>query len=95
MTTNVVIGNKDYWGKAVVKEVRARCLDFIFEDLHVLKVVGKVNSDNYASIFNYKALKYKTEGVLRRHTKNANDDWVDEIRFGLFREEWFEIRKDL
>lgn len=93
--TNVVIGNKDYWGKAVVREVRPVCLDFIFNEMHLEKVVGKVNANNYPSIFNYKALKYKTEGVLRHHTKDLDGNWIDEVQFGMLRDEWLEIRKDL
>jgi ribosomal-protein-alanine N-acetyltransferase len=87
-TTNVVIGNKEYWGKGVVKEVRTCALDFIFQQLGMKKVSGKVNSNNYPSIFNYKALNFKTEGVLRKQTRGSEGQLLDEICFGLLKEEW-------
>jgi RimJ/RimL family protein N-acetyltransferase len=87
-TTNVVIGNKDYWGKSVVNEVRTSALDFAFGALGLNKITGKVNSNNYPSIFNYKALKFKTEGVLRKQNRGSEGQWVDEVCFGLLKEEW-------
>lgn len=86
--TNVVIGNKSYWGKRVPIEVRTRVLEFLFEDFGVHKVCGEVDARNFASIFNYKAHGFTCEGVFREHKQWVDGTWHDELHFGLLRSEW-------
>ncbi len=86
--TNTVIGNKAYWGRRVVLEVRARVLRFLFEDLRVFKVHGQVDGRNFASVFNYKAQGFTCEGVLRQHAVGPDGNRRDLLNFGLLREEW-------
>ena len=86
--TNVVIGDKDFWGRRVVLEVRARVLAFLFEDLDVVKVYGRVDARNFSSIYNYKAQGFVCEGILRQHGRGADGTRHDLLMFGLLRDEW-------
>jgi RimJ/RimL family protein N-acetyltransferase len=87
--TNIVIGEKDYWGKNVVQEVRARMLTFLFETLGMEKVKGEIQGRNYPSIFNYKAMGFTCEGVLRNDIPRFDGKGrTDVFIFGLLREEW-------
>ena len=88
--TNTVIGDKAFWGQGVVLEVRDRVLQFAFEELEALKVVGQVDGRNFSSIFNYKAQGFKTEGVLRQQLPNPDGTRHDQILFGLLKQEWLD-----
>jgi len=86
--TNTVIGNRAYWGRRVVLEVRERIFDFLFDEIGVAKVYGRVESRNFASIFNYKAQGFTCEGVLRQHGLGIDGKRCDTLMFGLLRDEW-------
>ena len=87
--TNIVIGEKDYWGKNVVQEVRARMLAFLFETLGMEKVKCEIQGRNYPSIFNYKAMGFTCEGVLRNDIPRFDGKGrTDVFIFGLLRDEW-------
>jgi RimJ/RimL family protein N-acetyltransferase len=86
--TNVVIGNKDYWGKQVVLETRSAVLDFLFEVVKVGKIWGNPMVRNIRSVFNYKAQGFVAEGVLRRHRIDPDGNRVDQVMFGLLPEDW-------
>ena len=90
--TNVVIGDRDYWGKGVVLEARAAIIDFLFEIVKVEKIWGTPYERNFPSIFNYKAQGFTCEGVLRKHMVNVKGQRVDQYIFGLLREEWLARR---
>ncbi len=91
--TNVVIGDRDYWGKGVVLEARGAILDFLFDVLGVQKVWGTPFERNFPSIFNYKAQGFTCEGVLRKHVVSVQGKRVDQYIFGLLRDEWRARRK--
>lgn len=86
--TNVVIGDRDYWGKGVVLETRAAIIDFLFGRLKVAKVWGSPMARNFSSVFNYKAQGFRCEGVLKRHRVSPKGERLDQLMFGLFPEEW-------
>ncbi len=91
--TNIVIGEKDYWGKRVVQEVRGRMLTFLFETLEMEKVKGEIMGRNYASIFNSKELGFTCEGILRSEVPCFSGGRTDVFVFGLLRDEWREKQK--
>ena len=93
--TNVVIGNKDYWGKAAVLETRSAVLDFLFDVVKVGKIWGNPMVRNIRSVFNYKAQGFVAEGVLRRHRIDPDGKRVDQVMFGLLPEDWAEQKKKL
>lgn len=92
--TNIVIGEKDYWGKQVVQEVRGHMLSIIFEIMGMEKVKGEVHGNNYASIFNCKSMGFTCEGILRSEEPHfSGKKRIDMYIFGLLREEWLEQKK--
>ena len=91
--TAVVIGEREQWGKNIVLEGRARLLDFLFDELSMHKVIGRPHGRNVGSIFNYKALGFQCEAVLREQSRSIIDDSrLDQLIFGLLREEWLSRR---
>jgi RimJ/RimL family protein N-acetyltransferase len=92
--TAVVIGNHDYWGKNVVIEARTALMDFIFDNLKSYKVVGKPHGRNFSSIFNYKAMGFTCEAILREHMRPVQGEGrLDQLIFGMLRSEWMAKRE--
>jgi [ribosomal protein S5]-alanine N-acetyltransferase len=86
---NLVIGDKNYWGKGVVNEVRAALLDEFFERHGVEKAYGTPLARNFPAVFNYKAQGWKLEGVMRGQCKSVvGDARLDQYHFGMLRDEW-------
>jgi len=92
--TNICLGDKSWWGKGVTTEVRAHVLPFIFNVLGMEKVQGEVHGRNLPSIYNYKAMGFTPEAVVREHLiSNVGEGRIDAYHFGLLKEEWQEMRK--
>ncbi len=91
---DVVIGDREYWGRDVVLETRSKLLDFAYYRLRCHKVYGMVMARNVPAIFNYKALGFRCEGVLKDHDVSMLGERCDILMFGLLRNEWDEIRKE-
>jgi ribosomal-protein-alanine N-acetyltransferase len=92
-TFNVIIGEKNWWGKGVVNEARAALLDYFFDKLGMAKICGGPLSRNFSAIFNYKAQGWIYEGTLRGQFKSVVDgSRLDQLRFRLLANEWREIR---
>lgn len=94
-TINVIIGDKDWWGKRVVLETRAALLDHFFSSDTIEKAVGRPISRNFPAIFNYKAQGWTMEGILRGQVLSLNDDGLrfDQYHFGMLRHEWLERKQ--
>lgn len=92
--TNVVIGNKNFWGEKVPLEVRGRMLPFIFNRLDMLKVKGTIHGRNLPSIFNYEAMGFKCEGILRSELPGIDGGRADIYVYGLLRDEWLTRKND-
>jgi RimJ/RimL family protein N-acetyltransferase len=86
--TAATIGDKAFWGKEVVLECRAAVLGFLFDEMGVHKVWGRVNTRNIPSVFNYKAQGFVCEGVMREHGRKPDGSRVDQYLFGLLRKDW-------
>lgn len=90
----VLIGDRTWWGKEVVRECRSAVIDFLFECVGCLRVWGSPQVRNLPSVFNYQKLGFKCEGVLRRHSYDpATEQLQDCYIFGMLREEWAAKRK--
>lgn len=86
---NLVIGDKQYWGKGVVNEVRAALLDEFFDRRGIEKAHGQPLARNFPAVFNYKAQGWRLEGVLKGHCKSlTGGERLDQYQFGMLREEW-------
>ncbi|MEQ9812664.1 MAG: GNAT family protein [Azospirillaceae bacterium] len=89
---NVAIGDRAWWGRHVVVETRAALLDFLFDSAGLEKVWGGPPARNFPSLFNYKAQRFRQEGVLRGQFKGVEGGRVDQIIFGMLKEEWQALR---
>ena len=86
---NVVVGDKDYWGKKVVLETRPALIDHFFEERGIQKIVGQPLARNIPAIFNYKAEGWRLEGVLKAHRKSIVDGKrLDQMQFAILRDDW-------
>lgn len=93
--TSVVVGDREFWGKNVVREARSALLDFLFDELNMHKVIGKPHGRNFASIFNYKAMGFECEAVLREQMRSVDDDSrLDQLIFGMLKSRWLEKREE-
>ncbi len=92
-TFNVVIGEKSWWGKGVVNEVRAALLDEFFNNRGIEKAAGMPFARNFPAVFNYKAQGWRHEGTLRSHALSvAGGSRLDQFQFGLTKDEWPDLR---
>jgi RimJ/RimL family protein N-acetyltransferase len=86
---NLVIGDRQYWGKNVVNETRAALLDELFERRGIEKAYGMPLARNFPAVFNYKAQGWRLEGLLRGQCRSVKDGTrLDQYQFGMLREEW-------
>ncbi len=93
LAMNVVIGDKDWWGRKVVLETRAALLDHFFASGRVEKVFGTPISRNFPAVFNYKAQGWTLEGTFRGHLTSARDGTrLDQYQFAMQREDWIRLR---
>jgi RimJ/RimL family protein N-acetyltransferase len=90
---NVIVGEKDWWGRGVINETRAALLDHFFDQLNMGKICGGPLSRNFPAIFNYKAQGWIYEGTLRGHFKSVVDgSRLDQLRFRFLPHEWRAVR---
>lgn len=87
-STEVMIGDRQHWGTNTVFETRTRLLDYLFGTLGLYRVYGTVHARNLPALFNYKALGFTCEGILRGHATTPDGDHADVYFFGMLRDEW-------
>ncbi len=92
--TSVLIGNKDYWGKGVVLEVRERVLVFLFSAFRLNKVCGYVRGRNFPALFNYQKQHFIKEGVRKQHVKNKEGGFDDVVEFAMMRDDWLKRKNN-
>jgi len=86
---NVVIGDKEFWGKKVVLETRPALLDHFFEHWGIEKAVGQPLARNIPAIFNYKAEGWQLEGILKGQRKSISGGGrLDQMQFAILKSEW-------
>ena len=68
-----------YWGKGYFQEAVNVVLDYIFNDLHLHRVVARTFESNQASIKGLERAGFKTEGVMRDYYKKHNGQWFNAI----------------
>lgn len=91
---NVVIGDKQYWGKNAVNETRAAILTEFFERRGLEKAWGQPLARNFPMIFNYKHQGWKLEGILRGQCLSVVDgSRIDQYQFGMLRDDWRALSK--
>lgn len=92
--TAVVIGDQSYWGQNVVVETRTAILDFLFDMLGLYKALGRPHGRNFSSIYNYNAMGFTCEAILREQMMSVGSDHrLDQLIYGILATEWAEKRK--
>jgi len=92
-TFNVVIGDRDYWGKRTVLETRAALMDYMFQYCVVEKLIGGPLARNFPAVFNYKAQGWKLEGLMKSHVLSASGTGrIDQYQFAMLKEDWQAIK---
>jgi len=86
--TNVLVGERAWWGRHAVVETRAAILDFLFEQVGMEKVQGRPFVRNVAIVSTYNAQGFRCEGILRAQVRALDGSRLDQFHFGLLREEW-------
>lgn len=93
-TIGVLIGEKEWWGKAVVAEVREAVLADCFDRLKLERVGAQAHARNLASVYNHHKLGFVHEGTLRLAAIDSDGARVDSLVFGMLRAEWLAGRRD-
>jgi RimJ/RimL family protein N-acetyltransferase len=87
---NVLIGDKNWWGKKAVNETRAALLDFLFDVIGTEKALGMPVTRNFPAVFNYKAQGWRLEGTLKAHARRlyGSGARLDQYLFAMRPDEW-------
>lgn len=86
--THVLIGDKNWWGKAVVLKTREMVLSFLFDERNFFKVCGTPLSKNIPAVFNYKKQGFVVEGILKNQVLLKDGSRCDVVQFALFRDDF-------
>lgn len=81
--------NEKYQGQGYGTEAAAAVLSFAFTVLDLQKVTATCQSGNRASEALMLRLGMQKEGVLREYELWKNGEWVDQLQYGILREEYF------
>lgn len=85
----VGIHDREWWGKNVVVEVRARLMNHFFQQAGIERFTGRVRSRNTASIFTYKRLGYAHVGTAHRSRRDPETgEATDQLFFEALKEDW-------
>jgi RimJ/RimL family protein N-acetyltransferase len=90
----VLIGEKDWWGRGVVAEVREAILADCFDRLRLERVGAFAHGRNLPSIYNHRKLGFVHEGTMRLAAVGGDGARVDTLVFGMLRAEWLARRRD-
>lgn len=83
------LSDRQWWGKGVTVEVRARLINHFFRLAGVERFCGSTSTRNTASIFNYRRLGFEHVGTSHRESVHPiSGDVLDVMLFELFRETW-------
>ena len=82
---------KRHWGKGLILEAARAVLDWGFREGRLAKVYAYSDARNAQSLRVMEKLGMTREGMLRSHRK-LRDERVDDVYYGLLREEWEEGR---
>lgn len=93
LQTNVLLGDKAWWGKDVVLETRAALLDYFFFEQNIEKAYGMPLARNFPMIFNYKVQGWTLDKILRDNLVSlTTGEKLDQYRFVMLRDDWAKLR---
>ncbi len=82
-TFGILIGDKEFWGRGISRQVTELVSQFAFDILHINKVDLGVVFDNIAAWKSYEKAGFHIEGRFRQHERQ-NGKLVDVLRMAKF-----------
>jgi RimJ/RimL family protein N-acetyltransferase len=89
---SVLIGEKELWGKNLGTEAAKLMIKYGFEELNLVRVTASALRPNEGACRMLEKIGMKLELVLKNQTY-FNGEYVDELIFCIFREEWEQTNK--
>jgi len=86
-----LIGDGRYWGTDAALATQVALFDFAFGPLDLRKVHAGTYATNRASLFNFRRLGFAREGIRRAQYLGEDRRPVDEVLFGLLRDDWASV----
>ncbi|MEA2056760.1 MAG: GNAT family protein [Patescibacteria group bacterium] len=84
---DIIIGNKNDWGKGFGSQAIAAILNYLFQDLKLNKIWIEARANNPRAVAAYEKVGFKVEGKLKEQDY-FNGEFVDCVRLGILRDEW-------
>ena len=78
---------RKHWGRGLVLEAARAVVDWAFRERGLAKVYAYADARNTQSLRVMAKLGMTREGMLRSH-RTLRDERVDDVYYGLLREEW-------
>ena len=78
---------RQHWGRGLTVEAARAVVDWVFRERGLAKVYAYADARNTASLRVMEKLGLTREGVLRSH-RTLREERVDDVYYGLLREEW-------
>ncbi len=78
---------KKYWGRGYATEALRLMLWYGFSELKLFRIWARVMHPNLVSARMLERIGFTLEGCLRKSI-NQNGQWLDELRYGLLRDEF-------
>ena len=83
--------SREHWGKELTVEASEAVIDWGFQKRGLAKIFAQADARNVRSLRVMEKLHMEREGVLRSEG-NARGERVDDVHYGLLREECVEMR---
>ncbi|MYA34279.1 MAG: GNAT family N-acetyltransferase [Gemmatimonadales bacterium] len=78
---------REHWGRGLTAEAARAVVDWAFRERGLAKVYAYADARNTASLRVMEKLGMTREGTLRGH-RTLREERVDDVYYGLLREEW-------
>ncbi|HHU70727.1 MAG TPA: GNAT family N-acetyltransferase [Clostridiales bacterium] len=85
--------HKDYWKQGYMPEAAEAILAFGFEKLKLHRIYASCHADNYGSYRVMEKCGMRKEAHFiknRRGREGIDDEWLDEMIYGILKSEWCE-----
>ena len=82
----IMIGRRERWGRGLASDAISAVACYLFDTVGMRKLSGGAMANNVAMVRIFEKLGFRREGVFRAQDY-VDDDYVDHIYFGCFRDE--------
>lgn len=81
---------QSYWNKGIMSEALSAVLDFLFQEVHMHRIMAKHDVDNPASGKVMQKCNMTFEGKFRKFYLHDDGTYSDAIIYGILREEYIQ-----